>query len=121
MAVLEKHWAERDLHAVEGETISFDFTFFVPSTGQPLDISGMTFRFAAGADWTTDTITVADGAMTKSNSGLGIIDTVTIPFADTDLEVDPGRYQYDLAADSGTDDPVLLRAAFTIYSRQTAP
>jgi hypothetical protein len=120
MAVLEKHWATRDLHAVVDEKVSFSFTFTVVATGQPLDISGYTFYFAAGSDWTTDTITVADGAMTKSNSGLGITDTLTVPLSATDLGVDEGRYQYDLAADTGTQELVLVRGTLTVYTRESA-
>jgi len=90
MAVLEKHWAERDLYAVEDEQISFAFTFTLTATGQPLDISGYTLYFAAGGDWTTNTIVVANGTMTKSNSGSGVTDTVTIPLSSTVLNVSPG-------------------------------
>ena len=120
MAVLEKHWAERDLYAVEDEQISFAFTFTLSATGLPLDISGYVCQFAAGSDWTTDTIAIADGAMAKSNSGRGVTDTLTIPLTTDDLDVAPGRYQYDIAAYTGTDEPVLLRGTFTLYPRQTA-
>lgn len=71
-------------------------TFSDASTGSATDISSWTFAYEANQQDPSGTgnVAVADGAMTKSDSGTGTTDTVTIPISFASLT--EGRYNQHL-------------------------
>ena len=120
MVALEKHWDIVDLEIAVDEVLSHSFTLTDRDTGLPVDISAWDIYYKAAASWTADTIAIAPADIVKSNSGLGVLDTFTVPFEATDTDIDAGRYQHDIAVDTGSEELVILKGTLTAYTRQTA-
>jgi len=109
------YWFDLDWQIVRGDDFSASLTWAL-ANGTAVDISAWTFAYEANETSGTGTgnITVADGAMTKSNSGSGVVDTVTIPLTDTDTTVTEGRYAHDITAVVGTDTNTVARGTLEI-------
>ena len=106
--------ANIDLEIAVGEDSYVTITF-MDSTGDPADISADSFYFAAVATWSTDTLSVAPAAFTKSSSGLGVIDTISMKISDTDSDIAPGFYTHALGRVFADGDKELVaRGAFLV-------
>lgn len=70
------------------------------TTGSAIDISSWTFAYEANEkSGSGGNVAVADGAMTKSDSGSGTTDTLTIPISFASLN--EGRYSQHLRVTVG--------------------
>jgi len=104
---------------VKGDDRSITLTFS-DTAGDPVDISAWTFYYAADERNGTGAITVADGSMTKSDSGRGVTDTVTIPRADTVTNVTVGFWDHDIAVKDASDEiTTIAKGVLTIVDRET--
>ena len=86
-------------------TLTFSFG------GSATDISTWTFTYRAEAlnAWTADVVDVADGAMTKSDSGTGTTDRLTIPISAAASAVDAGIYTQEILAVISSERIPLFR------------
>ena len=117
MAQKRDYWFERNADVVAADADGITLIFKVG--GVPEDISGWTFTYGATADWTVDTIAVADGAMTKSAS-LGVVtDTVHVPLSVTDTDIDFGKYDEALVVLAPTDKRTVFRGTINIVEERT--
>lgn len=110
------YWYESDFSVVRGDDETVTQTWAL-ANATPVDISSWVFAFEANEIDSTGTpgnIVVADGAMTKSNSGKGVTDTVSIPLSSSDTDVDEGRYAYDISATIGSDKTTVGRGTLTV-------
>jgi len=108
--------ANIDLEIAVGEDSYVTITF-MDLTGDPEDISADSFYFAAIATWSSDTLSVAPAAFTKSCSGLGlgVIDTISMKISDTDSDIAPGFYTHALGRVFADGDKELVaRGAFLV-------
>lgn len=115
------YWFTLDSKIVKGDDFSMSLTFS-DAAGDPVDISSWTFAYEANeeASGGTGNITVADGAMTKSNSGAGTTDTVSIPIADTVTDaLTVGRYRQDVKVTDGSgNETTVAKGTLTIYASE---
>jgi hypothetical protein len=109
------YWYESDLSLVRGDDFTISQTW-ATAAGVAVDISAWTFAFEANevSEGGTGNIVVADAAMTKSNGGSGVIDTVSIPLSSTDTDKNEGRYQYDISVTIGTDKTTVARGTLVV-------
>jgi hypothetical protein len=109
------YWFDLDWAIVSGDDFSATLTWAL-ADGTAVDISSWSFSYEANEVSGSGTagITVADGAMTKSNSGSGVVDTVTIPLSATDTAKTDGRYAHDLKVTIGTDATTVARGTLEI-------
>jgi len=119
---MTKYWASRDIEVVRQDDLSLSYVVTDGDTGLPIDVTNwdVYFKAAASSGHSTDTIVVAPGSVTKSNSGTGTTDTFTIILTSTLTDVDYGRYIFDIAVDTGSEEKVLKRGTLTVYDRETA-
>lgn len=109
-------YAKVDFELVRTDTDAWSFTWKT-APGVGVDISGWSFRFEANErdqSGTPGNIIVLDAAMTKSNSGLGVTDTLTIPFSISDTTVGEGRYDYDLRATVGATVNTVFKGTLVV-------
>ena len=103
-----------DFAIVRGDDFSFTMTWDTVA-GVPVDISAWVFAYEANEkSGGTGNIAVADGAMTKSDSGSGTTDSVTIPLSSSDTAVNEGRYGHDVTATIGSDRVTVAGGTLTI-------
>ena len=111
-----------DMEIVSGDTRPIVQTFSTEA-GVPVDISAWTFYYkAVNKSDSTKTITVADAPMTKSNSGRGVTDTLTITLDNsiTAVSVVPvGRYDHEIAVKISGEPTVIAQGILTIVPRVT--
>lgn len=113
----DQYWATIDDQVVAADDHKLSLTF--SSGGVATDISGWTFQYLANSGgWTTDTISIADGTMTKTDSGSGTTDTINIIFSDTVTDVDPGKYRHSLVAQVPTDDRTIFRGTLRVHEKR---
>ena len=111
------YWYNSDLKIVRKDDFTITQTWAL-TNGTAVDISAWTFKFEANeidSSGTPGNIIVLDAAMTKSNSGSGVTDTVSIPITDTQTTIDEGRYAYDITAVVGTDTTTVARGTLTVF------
>lgn len=110
------YFYKADITIVRGD--DFTLTQIWDVNGTAVDISSWVFAFEANEKSTRATspgnIVIADAAMTKSDSGTGVTDKLTIPFTDTETAENEGRYAYDIKATIGTDEVTYARGTLTI-------
>ena len=113
------YWFLLDSKVVRGDDFTITMTFS-DTAGAAVDISSWTFAYEANERSSgAATITVADGAMTKSNSGSGVVDTVAIPLSDTDTNKTEGRYDQDVKVTLATGEKTTIaRGTLTIYDSE---
>jgi hypothetical protein len=117
MARDRNYWFQYDYELVAGDDEAFTLTFSTGGIAE--DISGWTFTYYADADWnSTETISVADAAMTKSDSGTGVTDTLSIPITDTQSDITKGKYDHSLTALVPTDKRSIFRGTLRILEKQ---
>ena len=112
------YWYTSDLKMVKGDDLTINQTW-TTSAAVPIDISSWTFAFEAeeAADGGTGNIVIADGAMTKSDSGTGVTDKLSITITDTlSSAVPEGRYSYDIKVTIGSDITTYSRGTLLIES-----
>lgn len=115
---MPSYWFDLDTQVVRGDDFTMSLTWAL-ANGTPVDISAWTFAYEANEkSGSGGNIVVADGAMTKSNSGSGVIDTVSIPLSDTDTAVTEGRYEQDITALVGADTTTVARGTLTIFKSE---
>ena len=121
MAYDGKYWDTQDLGAIVRDEVSHTFTVRNKQTGVAINVDAwdLYFKASAAGGHSTDTIAIAPAAFVKSSSGSGETDRFTLPLSSTDLDVDIGRYIYDIAANTGSEEKVLLRGVLTILDRET--
>ena len=89
----KNYWFEYDAPVVAADDDSISLTFKL--AGVPVDVSAWTdMTYKAESNTSTDTITVAHAAMSRTSSGAGVTDTVIIPRSTTDTDITPGRYSH---------------------------
>jgi hypothetical protein len=113
------YWFSLDSDLMTEDSVNITLTFSNASGGSPIDISAWTFYYKAEERGGTDTITVADGSMTKSDSGTGTTDTVTIPLDNSISGVTAGRYDQEIAVVISSEPTVIARGTLTIPQRLT--
>ena len=106
-----------DEEVVQATDKTISLTFASPD-GTPLNIANDDFYYKAEAgttEWTTDTIVIAPAATVKSNSGLGVTDTVDFLLTDVLTDVDFGFYGHEILRKlaSGLIEPVC-RGTLTV-------
>ena len=115
------YWTNQDLEVVKQDDLDLAFTWATASgTAVVVSAWDVYFKAAAVGGHSTDTITVAPGSVVKSNSGSGSIDTFTISLTSTLTDVDVGRYDYDIAVNTGSEEKVIARGILTVLDRETA-
>lgn len=115
----DDYWGALDTPLVSGDTTSISLTF-AEEDGTPQVISTWTFYYkAVKVDDSTVTITVADGSMTKSDSGSGYTDTVTIPLDNSVSAVAAGRYNQEIAVKISGEPHTLFKGTLNVVSRLT--
>lgn len=115
----DDYWGTLDTPLVSGDTTSISLTF-AEADGTPVVISTWTFYYkAVKVDDSSVTITVADAAMTKSDSGLGSTDTVTIPIDNSVSAVAAGRYNQEIAVKISSEPHTLFKGTLNVVSRLT--
>ncbi len=107
------YWFDLDTKIVRADDFTISLTW-ATAAGAAVDISAWTFTYEANERGGNGNITVANSAMTKSNSGTGVIDTVSIPFTDTNTAVTVGRYDQDIKVDVGTDTTTVAKGTLVI-------
>ena len=109
------YWFDLDWQVVRGDDFSASLTWAL-ADGTAVDISAWVFSYEANEKSSNGTgnITVADGAMAKSDSGSGTTDTVTIPLSDTDTDVTEGRYSHDISVTASDDRTTVARGTLEI-------
>jgi len=113
------YWFSLDMDLVKGDTRQIVLTF-ATEAGAPVTISTWTFYYkAVKVDDSTVTLTVADGSMTKSNSGMGVTDTVTIPLDNSVTAIAAGRYNHEIAVKISGEPTAIARGTLNIPERIT--
>ena len=110
------YWFTLDESVIAANDHDISMTF--SSGGSPVDVTAwanMTYK--AESDTLTDTITVANDAMVKSDSGSGTTDTVTIPLASTDTDIAAGRYSQEFSAEISSKDRTIFRGTIRIVAK----
>ena len=109
----DTYWDNINESVVSGDSKSWSFTF--AEDGVAVDVSAWDVYYKAKESWTTDVITILPAAMTFSDSGTGVTDTFTIPFATTDTDITPGFYRHQITVDRGTGNiDTLFKGTLTI-------
>ena len=105
-----------DLSVVKGDDLTITQTWDV--NGVATDISSWSFSFDANEvssrAASKGTITIANAAIVKSDSGSGTTDTNSILLTDTLTGVNEGRYKYDMRVVIGTDTITYGRGTLTV-------
>jgi len=114
------YWFVLDADLVKGDTRTISLTF-AEADGTPVVISAWTFYYkAVKVDDSTVTLAVADAAMTKSDSGLGATDTITIPLDNTSTAgLSAGRYRQEIAVKIATEPTVVAKGTLNVVDRET--
>jgi hypothetical protein len=111
------YWFRMDMDLVKGNTRSISMTFS-DAEGDPIVISAWTFYYkATNITDSTVTITVADGSMTKSNSGRGVVDTVSIPLDNSVTVVAAGRYTQEIAVKISGEPTTIALGTLNVTER----
>jgi len=113
---MEKYWFDIDpsLVAYNDDNISL----VIKVAGVAVDITGWSnMTYKASAPWTTDTIEVADAAMSQTSSGSGVTDTIVIPISKTDSAIDAGLYNHEFSCEIATNDRTIFRGTIRILER----
>lgn len=112
------YWFKLDSQIVKGDTgFKITLTFSDASTGSAVDISSWSFAYEANErSGSGGNITIANGAMTQSDSGTGTTDTVTIPFSST--SVNEGRYDQDIRATVDGEITTIARGTLTVVDSE---
>ena len=111
----DTYWDIINESIVSGDSRALSFTWH--ERGVAVDVSSWDVYFKAVAPWTTDVITILPAAMVFSDSGTGVTDTFSIPFATTDTDVDPGFYDLQVTAERTTSSgniDTLFKGTLTI-------
>ena len=112
-----KYWFSLDMDVVKGNSRSISLTF-ATSAGAPVAISAWTFYYkAVKVDDATVTITVANASMTKTDSGLGVTDTVSIPLDNSVTAVAAGRYNQEIAVAIASEPTTIAMGTLNVVER----
>lgn len=113
------YWFSLDMDLVKGDTRSISLTF-ATQAGAAVPISTWTFYYkAVKVDDSSVTLTVDDADMTKSDSGSGETDTVTIPLDNSVSSIAAGRYNHEIAVKISDEPTVIARGTLNIPERIT--
>ena len=113
------YWAQLDTSLVSGDSTSIALTF-TDEAGAAVPIPTWTFYYkAVKVDDSSVTITVADAAMTKSDSGTGYTDTVLIPLDNSVTAVAGGRYNQEIAVKISSEPHTIFKGTLNVVSRLT--
>lgn len=114
------YWFTLDTDLVKGDTRTITMTF-AEADGTPVVISSWTFYYkAVKVDDATAALTVADAAMTKSDSGSGSTDTITIPLDNSaTANLSAGRYRQEVAVKIATEPTVIAKGTLNVVDRET--
>lgn len=114
------YWFTLDTDLAIGDTRAIALTF-ATAAGAPVAISAWTFYYkAVKVDDSTVSLTVADAAMTKSDSGMGVTDTVSIPLDNTSTAaLSAGRYRQEVAVKIATEPTVIAKGTLNVVTRET--
>lgn len=110
--------ANYDFRVAQGEDKYYTITF-TDSAGDPVDISTDTFYYTAVATWSTDTLTVT--TFTKSDSGLGTTDTVTMKITSAASDIAPGYYNHALGRVFADGDKELVLTGRILVTENASP
>ena len=114
------YWAKIDWEMCKQDDLAISYTY-AEADGTAVDVSAwdVYLKAVAAGGHSADTIAVAPGSVVKSNSGSGTVDTFTITVNENLSDVDVGRYDYDVAVDTGSEKKVQFRGTLTIRDRDT--
>ncbi len=114
------YWGQVDKTLVSGDSDAIALKFATPA-GAAVPIATWTFYYkAVKVDDSTVTITVANAAMTQSDSGSGTVDTVSIPLDNSVTAVAAGRYNHELAVKISGEPHTIFKGTLSIAARLTA-
>lgn len=112
-----QYWFRLDADIVKGNTRTISLTF-ATAAGAPVSITAWTFYYkAVKVDDATATITVANASMTKSDSGLGVTDTVSIPLDNSVTAVAAGRYNQEIAVAIASEPTTIAMGTLNVAER----
>lgn len=115
----DDYWGQLDTALVSGDSTAIALTF-EDEDGDPTVISAWTFYYkAVKVDDSTVTITVADASMTKSDSGSGYTDTVSIPLDNSVTAVAAGRYYQEIAVKISSEPHTIFKGTLNVVARLT--
>jgi len=108
-----------DFGVFRGDDFSFTMTWET-TAGVAVDISAWAFAYEANekASGGTGNIVVADAAMTKSDSGSGTTDSISIPLTSTNTDISEGRYGQDVTVTVGSDRTTVASGTLTIKNSE---
>ena len=112
----DKYWFELD-HAVvaaNDDTLSLTIKDIL---GNPVSVVGWSdMTYKASADWTTDTVLVADAAMSQTSSGTGVTDTIVMPLSTAVTDKDTGMYNHEFSCTIATQTRTIFRGTLRILT-----
>jgi len=114
---MENYWFNLDMSMVAYNDDNISLTI-KDTAGDAVDVTGwadMTYK--ASASWTTDTIEVADAAMSQTSSGSGVTDTIVIPISASDSAIDKGVYDHEFSCAILSNDRTIFRGTIRIVER----
>jgi hypothetical protein len=114
------YWFTLDADLAIGDTRPISLTFST-APGVPVSIAAWTFYYkAVKVDDSAVSLTVADAAMTKTDSGLGVTDTVTIILDNSaTASLTAGRYRQEVAVKIATEPTVIAKGTLNVVARET--
>jgi len=88
------------------------------TTGTAVDVTGWSnMTYKASAPWTTDTIEVADAAISQTSSGSGVTDTIVIPISAAKSAISKGLYNHEFSCEIASHDRTIFRGTIRILER----
>ena len=114
------YWSKQNIEVFKDDDLALSYTW-ATAAGVAVNVNtwDVYFKAAAAGAHSTDTIVVAPGSVVKSNSGSGTVDTFTITLTNAITDVDVGKYDYDIAVNTGSEEKVVFRGTLTVYDRET--
>lgn len=113
------YWGQVDKALVSGDSDAIALVF-ATAAGVAVNISTWTFYYkAVKVDDSSVTITVADASMSKTDSGIGTTDTVSIPLDNSVTAVAAGRYNHELAVKISGEPHTIFKGTLNVVSRLT--
>ena len=99
---------------VADQATTFNFQFQIKNDATPWNLTGyfvtMTIRPFVGANTTTLVVTTATGEIVLDP----LNGRVTVTLSDTQTNITPQRYAYDMVFDSGTEITRILEGKFIV-------
>jgi len=111
-----------DILAIAGDTLDNWSIKFADSDGVAYDISTFDFYFVVKKSYKTAdseaVVSKAPADAVKSDSGSGVVDTLSFPLTPAETEFAPGKYVHAIKLLDGTDERTWVEGLFTLTQRR---